>query len=138
MNRLISLLDSEFCGNLLTALLHSLWQGLVIAGLLLLFLKSKAAKDANVRYIAGLIALTAIVLCGLFTWAVLDYEPLPAGETLAGDSPSEMTISISGQIESSKESNLTRPATLETDSYGEGFAEIYRDFRCLNQVKKKT
>jgi beta-lactamase regulating signal transducer with metallopeptidase domain/protocatechuate 3,4-dioxygenase beta subunit len=123
MNRLIALLGSEFCGNLLTALLHSLWQGLVIAGLLLLFLKSKAAKDANVRYIAGLIALTAIVLCGLFTWAVLDYEPLPAGETLAGNSPSEMTISISGQIESSKESNLTRPATLETDSYGEGFAE---------------
>ena len=123
MNRLIALLASEFCGNLLTALSYSLWQGLVIAGLLLLFLKSKAAKDANVRYIAGLIALTVIVLCGLFTWAVLDYEPFPVSETLTSNSPSEMTTSFSDQIESNKESNLTREATLETDKYGEGFTE---------------
>ena len=122
MNRLIALLASEFCGNLLTALSYSLWQGLVIAGLLLLFLKSKAAKDANVRYIAGLITLTAIVLCGLFTWAVLDYEPLPAGETPARKPLSKTTISVSGQIESSKESNLVRPGILEPDSSERGSA----------------
>lgn len=75
MNRLIALLDSEVCANLLTALLHSLWQAVAIAGLLLLFLRSNAAKNPNVRYTAALTALTATLLFGLFTWAVLQYEP---------------------------------------------------------------
>jgi len=75
MNRLIELLDSDVCTNLLAALLHTLWQAVVIAGILMLFLKRKAAQNSNVRYTAALTALTTILLCGLFTWAVLQYEP---------------------------------------------------------------
>jgi beta-lactamase regulating signal transducer with metallopeptidase domain len=123
MNRLIGLLDSDFCGNLLTALLHSLWQGVVIAGMLLLLLRSMVGKDANVRYIASVIGLVAIVFCGLFTWAVLDYEPLPADETLVSSGLSEKTVSAAGQVESIKQSNLIRPETFEPDSSSGGFAE---------------
>ena len=123
MNGLIRLFDSDFCGNLLTALLHSLWQGVVIAGMLLLFLRSKAAKEANVRYLAGIIGLAAVVLCGLFTWAVLDYESLPADEIFVSSRLSEKTVSVSGQVESIKQSNLIREESLKTESSGRAFAE---------------
>jgi beta-lactamase regulating signal transducer with metallopeptidase domain len=123
MNRLIVLLDSDFCANLLTALLHSLWQAVVIAGALLLFLRSKAAKDANVRYTAGLIGLTTVVLCGLFTWAVLDYEPSPRGETLAGSQSSEKPAATVVRIGSANEGNLVRVETFEPDSSSGGPVE---------------
>jgi len=120
MNRLIVLLDSEFCGNLLTALLHSLWQGLVIAGLLLSFLRSKAAKEPNVRYMAGLVALASIVLCGLFTWAVLDYKPPASGGTAVSKTSSETMVSASGQIESTGPSHLAASDAPGPDSSAEG------------------
>lgn len=75
MNHLIAFINSVACANLVTALLHSLWQAVVIAGLLLVFLKSKAARNSNIRYASALAALTAILLFWLFTWAVLEYEP---------------------------------------------------------------
>lgn len=81
MNQLMILLEGDFCGNLLTALLHSLWQGLVIAALLIFHLRTRAAKNANARYTASVIALTAIAICGLFTWAILNYEPAPPRDT---------------------------------------------------------
>jgi beta-lactamase regulating signal transducer with metallopeptidase domain len=122
MSGLTALLDSDFCENLLMALMHSLWQGLVIAGVLLLFLRSKAAKDASVRYIAGLIGLTVIVLCGLFTWAVLDYGPSVAAETLASAPPSENTTSTEVRVESNGESDLVTVQRLEPDSSSRVFA----------------
>ncbi|MHC4694091.1 MAG: M56 family metallopeptidase [Planctomycetota bacterium] len=122
MNGLIRLLGSDFCRNLLTALLHSLWQGVVIAGILLLFLRSKAAKEANVRYMACIIGLAAVVLFGLFTWAVLDYEPLEADETFVSSGLSEKTITVSGKVESIKQSNLIRDESLKSDSSGGAFA----------------
>ena len=114
MNRLLMLLGSDFCGNLLAALLHSLWQGLVIAGLLLAFLRTRAAKDANVRYIAGLVGLSAVVLCVFFTWAVLDYEPQPAGESISGNVLSELPTATATHIESSSAGNSTGTETPES------------------------
>ncbi|MBN2589467.1 MAG: M48 family metalloprotease [Sedimentisphaerales bacterium] len=75
MDQLNMILQSESCMNLLSALLHSLWQGLIIAGMLLLYLKSKAAQNANTRYTVSLIALSFILICLLFTWSILNYEP---------------------------------------------------------------
>jgi len=100
MNRLIDLLNSDACANLLTALLHSLWQAVAIATLLLLFLKSQAAKHSSVRYTAALIALTILLLCALFTWAVLEYEPavteeVPSIASSAG--PGEKNVLVGGE-----------------------------------------
>ncbi len=79
MNKLNLILDSELCANLLSALLHSLWQGLVIAGFLLLYLKSKKSQNANFRYTASLIALVSVVICLFFTCSILNYEPAIPG-----------------------------------------------------------
>lgn len=115
MNRLIILLESDSCANLLTALLHSLWQGVAIAGILLLFLRSKAAKDSNVRYVASLAALTAIVLCALFTWAVLEYEPAASGQASSVAALPERTVSDTISIENSQNGNFVKAETFEAE-----------------------
>ncbi|MHC4539867.1 MAG: M56 family metallopeptidase [Planctomycetota bacterium] len=102
MSSLMELLDSDFCGNLVAALLHSLWQGIAVAGVLLLFLKSRAAKEANARYVAGLVALGAIVLCGLLTWAILDYGPVKPADETSGNQPSETTVATGTHVESTE------------------------------------
>lgn len=99
MNRLVTLLSSEFCGNIVLALLHTLWQAVIITVLLYMFLRSKTGKEASKRYMASIVALAAIVLCGLFTWAVLNYEPL--------------------NIQQSGSSNLVRNQTTEIMSNSE-------------------
>jgi beta-lactamase regulating signal transducer with metallopeptidase domain len=75
MDRLISLLESESCRNLLLALAHTLWQGALAAGLLLVYLRRTPAQAVNRRYAAGLIALAATVLAALLTWSILSYRP---------------------------------------------------------------
>jgi beta-lactamase regulating signal transducer with metallopeptidase domain len=83
MSQLTTILESDICADLLSALLHSLWQGLVIGILLFLFLRSKPAKSANVRYVTSLIALAATVLCVFFTWSILNYKPAPRNDTVS-------------------------------------------------------
>jgi len=120
MNHLITFTNSDACANLVTALLHTLWQAVAIAGLLLLFLGSRAAKDSNVRYSAALAALTAILLCGLFTWAVLEYEPsATAGMPSAASSP-ENAVSLTAPVEAGDSRALVGTGTpeLETTSGG--------------------
>ena len=80
MDQLNMILQSELLLNLLSALLHSLWQGLIIAGILLLYLRSKSARNANTRYTASLLALSSILICLFFTWSILNYKPAPAIE----------------------------------------------------------
>lgn len=111
MNHLIRLLDNDLCANLVMALLHSLWQALAIAGLLLLFLRSKAAKDPNVRYAAALIALTAILLCGLFTWSVLEYEPAALAETPSVVLLGKEAVSTPEQVPTGVEHTYVRAQT---------------------------
>jgi len=122
MNHLIALLDSDLCANLVTALLHSLWQAVTIAALLLLFLRSKAAKDSNVRYTAAFTALTAILLCGLFTWAVLEYEPLPRGQAPSVASSAEETVLTTAPVETGAERGLVRLETSEFEDFSEDSA----------------
>ena len=76
MSQINMILESEMCANLLSALLHSLWQGLIIAGILLLYLRLNPGKNSNTRYTVSLIALSSIFICLLFTWSILNYEPI--------------------------------------------------------------
>jgi beta-lactamase regulating signal transducer with metallopeptidase domain len=101
MNHLITLLNSEFCGNIVLALLHTLWQAVIIAVLLYIFLRSKTGKEASKRYMASIVALAAIVLCGLFTWAVLNYEPLSIQQYGDSDPIRNQTAEITSNSEES-------------------------------------
>ncbi|UCE49556.1 MAG: hypothetical protein JSW47_05310, partial [Phycisphaerales bacterium] len=113
MNRLITFMNSGACANLVTALLHSLWQAVAMAGLLMLFLRSKAAKDSNVRYAVALAALTAILLCGLFTWAVLEYEPAVTAEAPSSAFPNGQVVSITERVQTER-LNLVGAETVES------------------------
>ena len=75
MSGLLDLVSGRFAADLVCALLHTLWQALVIAGLLYVFLKRTASGNANLRYGAGVASMVLIVICGLVTWAVLEFEP---------------------------------------------------------------
>ncbi len=89
MNALISLLGEEFCRNLVMALAHTLWQGLLVAGLLYAYLRTVPATAANRRYATGAVSLLAIVLGGLLTWSILNYAPAHSAQVIA-DSTDEI------------------------------------------------
>jgi len=74
LDKLVALMSSEFCRNLVVALLHTLWQGLVIAGALYVYLRHAPAESMNKRYGASVMALVVVVLCGLLTWSILNYD----------------------------------------------------------------
>ncbi len=75
MDQLLTLLESSACQHLVTALLHTLWQGAVIAAILFVILARLSAKQANARYLFTVVALCGIVLSGLLTWSILNYVP---------------------------------------------------------------
>ncbi|MEJ2649805.1 MAG: M56 family metallopeptidase [Sedimentisphaerales bacterium] len=97
MNQLNLILDNELCANLLSALLHSLWQGLVIGGILFVYLRFKAAQDANKRYTASVVALFSMLVCLLFTWSILNYEPAPTSQDTAATQSSEQINTVAAQ-----------------------------------------
>ncbi len=112
MNGLIVLFESEFCANLTTALLHTLWQGALVAAALYLFLRGRPAEQAGKRYIVSLVALGAIVVAGFITWALLDYEPQARGKTSAAYSPDQAKAAPDGGIERAS-GELAGPADFE-------------------------
>jgi len=61
--------------NLVFTLLHTLWQGGLIALLATLILRRIPGSQPGARYVLALAAQFAVLLAGLFTWAVLGYEP---------------------------------------------------------------
>ena len=84
MSGLLDFMSGRFAADLVSALLHTLWQALVIAGLLYVFLKHTAARNTNLRYGAGVASLVMVVICGLVTWAVLDFDPAAAPAKTSG------------------------------------------------------
>ncbi len=74
MNEIFAFLSRPGCGHLAMALLHSLWQGLVVMGVLWIVLRCIPAGRPRARYGAAFSALLCMVLCVLATWAVLDFE----------------------------------------------------------------
>lgn len=82
MSGLLNFLSTPVATNLVIALLHTLWQGFVIAALLFVFLKSKAAQQANLRYAAAVISLLLIVISGLVTWSLVGYQPATSNKEI--------------------------------------------------------
>ncbi|UCG46333.1 MAG: M56 family metallopeptidase, partial [Phycisphaerales bacterium] len=99
MNGLIMLFESEFCAHLTTALLHTLWQGALVAAALYLFLRGRPAEQAHKRYLVSLVALGAIVIAGFVTWGIIDYEPPAPGQASVAYSPDQAKVSPDGGTE---------------------------------------
>lgn len=82
MNEIIQFLSGDVMGRLIVTLLHSLWQGVLIAGVLYVVLRRLSVDRADGRYAAAGIALIVLVLSTMVTWAVLDLSregsPAPA------------------------------------------------------------
>ncbi|MCP4454128.1 MAG: hypothetical protein GY809_21925 [Planctomycetes bacterium] len=77
MAKLLILLEEPACQHLVTALLHTLWQGAIIGAVLFGVLTKLSAKRANTRYVSTLLALCGVVLSGLLTGSILNYDPAP-------------------------------------------------------------
>ncbi len=72
MDIIIPFLSGDPMARLITALLHTLWQGTLIAGILYVFLRRTPAQRAETRYVLATLALGGIVFAGLITWARFD------------------------------------------------------------------
>ena len=89
MEFLLQRLTSEPALHLAAALLHSLWQGLFVAGILCAVLRLVPVRRHNLRYAVALGALVATVLLFSGTWAVLNYSVPGGGEPPAVVSESQ-------------------------------------------------
>ncbi len=61
--------------HLVFALLHTLWQGAVLAILLAVVLRRVSVRRPRARYTLALAAQFGVLLAGLVTWGILEYEP---------------------------------------------------------------
>lgn len=77
MNPFSHLAFSPWVQKLGYALLHSLWQGALIAALLALVLRLLRQGSANARYLAACMALVALGICPVVTLIALPNAPAP-------------------------------------------------------------
>src|SRR4051812_30562481 len=59
--------ETELTYRLGWALLHSVWQGIVAAGILLLLLRLMRKASAGLRYLCGLTALFSVMVAAIVT-----------------------------------------------------------------------
>jgi len=83
MTIIYEFLKSNVASDMSAALLHTLWQGLIITAILFLVLKSIAGKRSQLRYRLSIFSLLVILLCWLGTFSILQYEPVENTETLS-------------------------------------------------------
>ena len=70
---LLDVFSNQGWQDLVGALLHTIWQGALLALLIAFILKRIPAHHSDVRYIGALAAQISILLGGLLTWSILDY-----------------------------------------------------------------
>ncbi len=66
---------TDLAANVGYAVLHSIWQGLVWAGVVFLLLRTIPLRLANLRYGLVMIALAGVLLSGIGTVAYLEHQP---------------------------------------------------------------
>ncbi|SIO01851.1 Signal transducer regulating beta-lactamase production, contains metallopeptidase domain [Singulisphaera sp. GP187] len=75
MNHALARFAEPAWRHLVFALLHTLWQAAVLALLLVVALRWVSVRRSQARYLMALVAQFAVLLAGLATWAVLEYQP---------------------------------------------------------------
>ncbi|NQV32952.1 MAG: hypothetical protein HQ515_09670, partial [Phycisphaeraceae bacterium] len=73
MDHVHAIIVSSPVNNLIMTLLHSLWQGAIVAGLLWCLLHGLKCRPAR-RYSLSLLALTALIMIMCFTYAALEHR----------------------------------------------------------------
>ena len=74
MKSIFEILQSDMAIDMTLALLHTLWQGIIIAVVLFFILKNTPGSRSEFRYRFSVISLFVIVLCWLGTFSILQYE----------------------------------------------------------------
>ncbi len=82
------LLTSQAAADMACALLHTLWQGLVVAVGLMVVLKCLPAVRSALRYRLSVVALLAVVVCWVGTFSILQYEAPAKQESTVATTPS--------------------------------------------------
>ena len=75
MTVIFEFIRSDIAADMIVALLHTLWQGLVIALVLFSVLKGISGNRSELRYRLGIVSMLLIVVCWLGTFSILQYEP---------------------------------------------------------------
>ena len=91
MNHLIDV-SAVSAAHLHAALLHTLWQGLLLAIVAAIVLRSISARRARTRYAVAVAGLFGVVLAALLTWCTLEYldaAPAQTMEAMGGAVPPE-------------------------------------------------
>lgn len=77
MNAIVDVLSSPAWRHLTAALLHSMWQGFLLALALAAVLRCVSVRRPAVRYAAAFTALLCVFFGVLITWAILDRQERP-------------------------------------------------------------
>ncbi len=81
------------------ALLHTLWQGLVLAIGLMVVLKCLPAARSALRYRLSVLALLTVVVCWVGTFSILQYESPTSQDQAAAIEPIHEPVTISAPAE---------------------------------------
>jgi len=84
MSIFMNFVESSWCRGLITALFHSLWQGVLIGGILFFCLKGISAQKSRQRYNVSVVALALMFLSLFVTWGIVQYR-LDAGVQVRAD-----------------------------------------------------
>ncbi len=86
---LLDVFSNQGWQDLVGALLHTIWQGALLALLIAFILRRIPAHHSDARYVLALAAQFSILLGGLLTWSILEYE----------DGPPHRRAESAGQVE---------------------------------------
>ena len=70
MSMLTQVVESTWGGSLIAALFHSIWQGVLIGGMLFFYLKGMSVQQPQRRYYAAVVALALLFSSFLVTWGL--------------------------------------------------------------------
>ncbi len=77
MTTILEFLSDRAWHDLVVALLHTLWQGAIVALLAVAVLRRIPAARPEARYALAVSSQFAVLALGLATWSILGYEPSP-------------------------------------------------------------
>jgi beta-lactamase regulating signal transducer with metallopeptidase domain len=97
--------------HLTAALLHTLWQAALLALLLSLALRRLPANRHDARYFLALAAQFGVLVAGLATWSILEYEPpRPSTSTTKDRAPLQVEADSARPISSNSIATELSPA----------------------------
>lgn len=112
---------AQFCEILVWVLVHSLWQGILIAGCVSMLLRWLPARRAEARYASCVAGLGLIVLSAMVTWSVLTLDSTggEASELVAVEqtTPTSATAAPASMIDDNRNSSAAlsrQPDTLSS------------------------